>query len=287
MILLWAGLAIGAVYALVAVGCNIVFIASGVFNFAQAYVLMIGSFTALISGAQLGLPLWAAIIFCAVVGALVGAVEEVVAIRRLSGKGADNELVTTLGFSVILSGIAFVIWGPNPLSVSYFAGQTAFDFLGGRIEFSDVLLILVSILVAGATGLFARKSIIGLAGLATAEDRAAAMLRGVNVKALSLGAFALGGALVAAGAPLVASKTLASYSLGDSIAVKVFVVLAIGGIGSQRGALVGGFAVGLVEVFSARYLGGDWAGISVFILLVIVLLVRPSGLFGQIKKRVV
>ncbi|CAN5202816.1 branched-chain amino acid ABC transporter permease [soil metagenome] len=287
MTLIWAGLAIGAVYAIVGVGCNIVFIASGVFNFAQAYILMIGTFIALMCGAQLGLPLWAAVILCLVVGGVIGAVEEVVAIRRLSGKGANNELVTTLGFSVLLSGIAFVVWGANPLSVSYFSGQVAFDLFGGRVELSDVLLIVVAILLAGVVGLFARKSIIGLAGLATAEDRPAAMLRGVNVKALSWGAFALGGALVAATAPLIASKTLASYSLGDSIAVKAFVVLAIGGIGSQRGALIGGIAIGLIEVFSARYLGGDWAGISVFVLLIVVLLVRPQGVFGQTKKRVV
>lgn len=282
-----AGLSIGAIYTIVAIGYNIVFISSKVFNFAQAQFLMIGSFVALEAGQMLGLPLWLAIIVCAVVGGIIGGLEEVLAIRRLSGKGAHNELVTTLGVGTILSGAALVVFGSDPKQVTYFQGEQPFTFLGGRLVLVDLLIILVALLLAGIVGLITRKSMLGLASLATSEDRHAGMLRGINVKSLAFFAFIIAGALVAATGPLVAAKTYATYDLGDTLAVKAFVALAIGGFGSYWGAVVGGFVVGLVEMFGARYLGTDWQNITVFVLLLVVLLVLPNGIFGRNNERVV
>ncbi|CAN5230900.1 branched-chain amino acid ABC transporter permease [soil metagenome] len=282
-----AGLSVGAVYTIVAIGYNVVFISSRVFNFAQAQFLMIGAFVALEAGQRFGLPLWSAIILCAVVGGIIGGLEEVLAIRRLSGRGVHNELVTTLGVGTILSGIGLVLFGSDPKQTTYFTDEAPFSFLGGRVVMVDLLLILVAILLAGIVGLITRKSMIGLASLATSEDRQAGMLRGVNVKQLAFLAFILAGALVAATGPLVAAKTFASYQLGDHLAVKAFVALAIGGFGSYTGAVVGGFVVGLLEMFGARYLGSEWQNISVFILLLIVLLVLPNGIFGRKTERVV
>jgi branched-chain amino acid transport system permease protein len=284
---IFAGLSIGAVYTIVAIGYNIVFISSRVFNFAQAQFLMIGSFVALEGGQQLGLPLWLTIIFCAVVGGIIGGLEEVLAIRRLSGKGAHNELVTTLGVGTILSGLGLVLFGSDPKKVPFFENEVPFTFLGGRVVMVDLLIILVAVLLAGIVGLITRKSMVGLASLATSEDRQAGMLRGINVKQLAFFAFIIAGGLVAATAPLVAAKTYASYQLGDNLAVKAFVALAIGGFGSYWGAVVGGFVVGLLEMFGARYLGTDWQNISVFVLLLIVLLVLPNGIFGRRTERVV
>ncbi len=183
--------------------------------------------------------------------------------------------------------LAVIIWGNQAQSVSYWINEGAFDLLGGRIAPSDVVITVLAIVIAGGVGLFMRRSIVGLASLATAEDRQAAMLRGVNVRALAFWAFVAGGALVTAVAPVVAARTFATYNLGDSLAVKVFVVLAIGGFGSQRGALVGGFAVGLLEAFAGRYIGSDWANIAVFAVLLVMLLVRPSGIFGRNRERAV
>ncbi|SFI61146.1 MULTISPECIES: branched-chain amino acid ABC transporter permease [Microbacterium] len=281
-----AGLSIGAVYTMVAIGYNIVFISSRVFNFAQAQFLMVGAFVALVAARQFDLPLWAAILLCAASGGIIGALEEILAIRRLAGRGAHNELVTTLGVGVLMSGAALAIFGSDPQKLIFF-DETAFSFLGGRVVMVDLLLILVAILLAGIVGLVTRKSMIGLASLATSEDRDAGMLRGINVKRLALIAFVIAGALVAAVGPLVASKTLVHYHLGDLLAVKAFVALAIGGFGSYRGALIGGFVVGLLEMFGARYLGTEWQNITVFALLLVVLLVLPQGIFGRRNERVV
>lgn len=286
---LWAGLAIGAVYALVAVAYNIVFIGTRVFNFAQAYILMIGTFIAVEAATRFQLPLIVAVFVCAAAGALIGAIEEIVAVRRLAGSGSHNELVTTLGIGVILSGIALIVWGSEPKSVPYLKEFGVLDVLGGRITVGELMLIAIAVVVGVGTWFLSTHTSIGLTALATSEDRNAAMLRGINVRGLATGAFALAGAVVGAIAPIVATKTYATYHLGEGLAVKAFLVLALGGFGSMIGALIAGGLVGILEMFAARYLGSDWQNITVFVLLLLVLLVLPNGLFarGKAQERVV
>jgi branched-chain amino acid transport system permease protein len=287
MTTVWAGLVLGAIYAIVAVGYNIVYIASRVFNFAQAQFVMIGAFVALEGGSALALPLPVTMVLCAVVGGIIGALEEVLAIRRLRGRGAHNELVTTLGVATLLSGIALVVFGSNPKQLTYFSGEQPLDLLGGRILLGELLIIIAAVVLAVAVGIVAKWTAVGLAALATSEDREASTLRGINVGMLALGAFVIAGALLAAAGALIGTKTFAIYNVGDLLAVKAFVALAIGGFGSFPGALIGGFAVGLIETFGARYVGSDWQNIIVFALLLVVLLVIPSGIFGRRAGRAV
>ncbi|MDR5699435.1 branched-chain amino acid ABC transporter permease [Agromyces aerolatus] len=286
---LWAGLSIGAVYALVAIAYNIVFIGTRVFNFAQAYILMICTFIAVEASAKFGIPLIPSIVICTIVGALIGAIEEIVAVRRLASTGSHNELVTTLGVGVILSGIALLVWGSEPRSVPYLKEFGVLEVLGGRVTMGEIALIVVALVAGLGTWLLSTRTSIGLTALATSEDRDAAMLRGINVRWLSTGAFALAGALVGAVAPLVASKTYATYHLGEGLAVKAFLVLALGGFGSFLGALLAGSIVGVLEMFAARYLGSEWQNITVFVMLLLVLLILPHGLFsrGKAQERVV
>ncbi len=286
---LWAGLSIGAVYALVAIAYNIVFIGTRVFNFAQAYILMVGTFIAVEAASRFDLPLGVAILVCAAAGALIGAIEEFIAVRPLARKGSHNELVTTLGIGVILSGVALVLWGSEPRSMPYLKEFGVLDVLGGRVTVGELSLIVVAIVVGVGMWLLSTRTSIGLTALATSEDRDAAMLRGVNVRGLATGAFALAGALVGAVAPLVATKTYATYHLGEGLAVKAFLVLALGGFGSMLGALLAAGIVGILEMFAARYFGSDWQNITVFVLLLIVLVVLPHGLFsrGKTQERVV
>lgn len=281
---LWAGLSIGAIYTIVAIGYNIVFVATRVFNFAQAYLLMIGTFIA-VELSRIGVPVVIAIILCGLAGALIGAIEEIVAVRRLANTGTHNELVTTLGIGVILSGIALLLWGSQPLSVNYLQQTGTLDVLGGRVTVGALLIIGLAIVMGVAMIIVSRKSMIGIAALATSENRSAAMLRGVNVKGLATGAFALAGALAGAVAPIVATKTYATYHLGETLAVHAFIVLAIGGFGSWAGAMIGGALVGILEMTSARLLGSEWQEVTVFILMLIVLIAMPHGIFSLGKKQ--
>ncbi|MFF0366429.1 branched-chain amino acid ABC transporter permease [Micromonospora sp. NPDC005087] len=284
---LLAGLSVGAVYALVAIGYNIVFIPSGVVNFAHAALIMVGTFVSYWGLATQGWPIWAVVPVVALVVGAIALVEERVAVRPIFGSGVHGELVTTLGAALLLEGIAVVVWGDQPLTVPVPGVDTPVSVFGGRAIVADLLLVLIAVALALGLHEWTRRSIHGLAGLAASEDRVAAMLRGVNVRRMTMIAFVISGLLAGALAPLMAAKTLAITTLGSALAVKGFVAFAVGGFGNIRGALVGGLLIGVVEATGQRYLGSQYAGLLLFALLLVLLLVRPGGLFVSHKERVV
>ena len=143
------------------------------------------------------------------------------------------------------------------------------------------------VLIAALLIWYSRRSLTGLALLAMAEDREAAVLRGINVKLLAIGAFVASGVLAGLTGPLVGPKTFAVSTLAAALALKGFVALAIGGFGSLPGAMLGGFVVGLVESLSGRWLGSAYPTIMVFAVLVLILMLRPTGLFGRVRERMV
>lgn len=285
MTLVWAGLSLGAVYAIIAIGYNIVFTASGVFNFAHAQLLMVGTFVAYWGLAEAKLPL--ALVF--LIGALaVGALavlEERIAIRPI--KGTEGQLVTTVGVATLLGGASELIWGGQPLTVPFMSDSNIATVLGGRVLPVELLLIAVAVVLAILLILYGRTTLIGLATLAMAEDREAASLRGVNVRALALGAFAVSGMLAGVLGPMVGAKTFAVATLGSALALKGFVALALGGFGSIIGGLIGGLTIGMTEQYTARYLGSSYSNLIVFAVLLLVLMVRPTGLFGTVRERTV
>ena len=285
MTLLWSGLALGAVYALVAVGYNIVYVSSKTFNFAHAQLMMLGAFIA-----YSGLVSWSLVtplvllIALALVGA-AAAIEQLIAVRPV--RDTHNILVTTLGASMFIQGFVQLRWGSQPLTVPFFGGNHAIDFLGARVYPIQPVLVLLALVVVVGLMQFGRHSLTGLALLAMSEDREAAQLRGVNVRAMAFGAFVASGILAGIIGVFVGPQTFAVSTLGSSLALKGFVVLAIGGFGSMPGTLVGGAMVGLAEAYASRYLGGEYANLAVFLILITILMVRPAGLFVRTKERVV
>lgn len=283
---IWSGLAIGAVYALVAIGYNIVYIAYTTFNFAHAQLMMFGVFITYWATVVADLPIWLTFIACAAAVGLIALIEEFIAIRPV--KGAHAHLVTTLGVATLLDGVTRLIWGDQVLKVPPTIGSSStITLLGGRISIVELVLIIAIIVVTALITLYSRRSLTGLALLAMAEDRDAALLRGINVKRLALGAFVFAGVLAGITGPLVGPKTFAVATLGAALALKGFVAVAIGGFGSMPGALIGGFVVGLVESLSGRWLGSDFPTIMVFVVLLLILLLKPTGLFGSTRERVV
>lgn len=287
MTLIWGGLALGAVYALVAIGYNLVFISSKTFNFAQAQLMMIGAFIVYTGLIAWELPALLVVIIATVVVTVLAAIEEIIAVRPVSGSQSHNWLVTTLGVSILLDGAAQLIWGGQPLKVPFFAGDSAITLFGGRVYPVEIALILVLIAAVVGFHLFTRHTLTGLALIGMAEDEEAARLRGVNVRRLALMAFAFSGAFAGFLGLFVGPKTFAVATLGSSLAVKGFVVLAIGGFGSIPGTLVGGVIVGLTEALSSRYLGGEYALLTVFALLILILMIKPTGLFVRATERAV
>ena len=285
MTLVWGGLALGAVYALVAIGYNIVFISAKTFNFAQAQLMMVGAFVAYSGLVTWKLPTLLVLLLAGAAVAAVAAIEHIVAIRPV--RDMHNILVTTLGASIFIDGAAQLIWGSQPLTVPFFGGNDAISVLGGRVYPVELVLIVLAVVLVVGFVQFGRRSMTGLALLGMSEDREAAQLRGVNVAAMAFGAFVAAGALAGFLGVVVGPKTFAVSTLGAALALKGFVVLAIGGFGSMPGTLVGGMLVGVAVAWAARYLGGEYANLVVFLILITVLLVRPAGLFVRAKERVV
>jgi branched-chain amino acid transport system permease protein len=283
MTVIWSGLVVGAVYAIVALQYDLIFTATGVFNFAQASYVVLGSFLVYQFVNLEHWPTWVFIIACAVVMAMACAIQEVISVRALQWTGRASqhtELVTTLGAASIIAGIALVKWGAQPLSVEFPGPSQTLTVLGGRVQPVGLLVIVVAILACLLSRVFLRRTRVGLSALATAEDRDGAALLGVNVSRLALGAFAVAGAVAGATVIVIAPITYASYDLGNTLVLKAFVALALGGFGVQYGGLIGGLLIGLIETETTYYFEADVAALLLLGLLLAVLLVRPQGLLG-------
>jgi branched-chain amino acid transport system permease protein len=283
--LILSGLATGAVYALVAIGYNIVFVSSKTFNFAHAQFMMVGAFVAYAGIVLLNLPAILAALIAAVAVGLLALAEYYSAIRPV--RDVHSILVTTLGASILLDGATQLVAGPSALQVPFFAGNNPITFLGGQAFPVEIGLIILVIVIVAAFVIYGRFSLTGLALRGMSEDREAAQLRGINVRRLALGAFIFSGLLAGAVGVFVGPQTYAVATLGASFALKGFVVLAIGGFGSMPGTLIGGAVVGLAEAFAARYFGSTYANLTVFVILIAILLIKPGGLFVRTGERAV
>jgi branched-chain amino acid transport system permease protein len=289
MTTVWAGLATGALYSLVAIGYNVVLLTSGVFNFANAQLVMVSTFIAYWSLHTLGLPVLLAMGLGAVLVGLLGVALELVAVRPIIATTGDahGTLIPTIGAGVLIAGLVRIVWGTDPLLVEPVVSDKPLTILGGTIQPNDLVLVILVVAIGLGLHVWSLYSKQGLAALSTAENRHAAMLRGINTRRLGSAAFAAAGAVAGVLGVFVAARTYAVASLGDSLALFGFVAIAIGGAGSQLGGLLGGFTVGLFYSFSARYLGSEYPQIVVFLLFLFILLVRPHGLFARQTERVV
>lgn len=281
---LFAGLTVGSVYALIAIGYNMTLITTGVLNFAFANVMMLGAFAA-ISGLSLGLPLPLVLLLAALTGAVVSLLKERLAIRFLPRNG-HAELITTVGVAMMLTGATAVIWGSEAQRISLFP-QEPLEVLGGLVLPSALIVIAATVALGIGLHIYNARTKFGLASLAHAADREASMLRGVNVRWMSLVAFVAAGTVGAVLGPLVAMTTTASAFIAFSLALKGFIVLTAGGLGSYYGALIAGVIIGLLESLTSLTVGVNYGEIAVFLVFLAVLLVRPQGLFGKKVRRFV
>ncbi len=285
MTTVWSGLSSGAVYALVAVAYNLVYIGSGTFNFAHANLLTAGVFLAYWGLVQVSWPVAAVLLISALIVGAVAAIEERVAIRPVHE--IHGHLVTTVGAATLITGAIEVLWGQQALKVPAFFSTRPLTVFGGAVLPGDLILIGIAVVVTVVFAVISRFTMLGLAALAVSEDREAAFVRGVNGRRYQLGVFALSGVLAGALGLFIGPKTFASYGLANSLALIGFVALALGGFGSIVGATLGAFVIGLIQAFTARYIGGNYENLMIFAVLLLVLLALPNGLFGARRERVV
>ncbi|WP_236995099.1 branched-chain amino acid ABC transporter permease [Gordonia phthalatica] len=216
---------------------------------------------------------------------MIAAIEELVAVRPV--RDPHTQLVTTLGVATLLNGATQLIWGNEPLTVPFFGSDKPIDIFGGGTYVYEIALLALAIVIVIALGQFSRHTMTGLALMGVSENREAALLRGINARQIAIGAFAFSGLLAGVLGVFVGPKTYAVATLGSALALKGFVALAIGGFGSLPGALIGGLVVGVVESFTALWFGSEYSNIAVFAVLIVVLMVKPAGLFGRTTERAV
>ena len=279
------GLNQGAIYALIALGYTMVYGIIRMINFAHGDFIMVGSYTLFYTIPLMishGMPAWLAVVAAVAVCVAVGVLVEQIAYKPVRKAGSMSALITALAVSVFLENLAMVLFGANPKSVTAIFSLPSIRFLGAKIQVKYLLTLGIGLLMMVGLQLFVKKTKPGRAMQAVSEDRDAAQLMGVNVNATISLTFAIGSGLAAIAGLLLCSAypTLTPYT-GAMPGIKAFVAAVFGGIGSIPGAMVGGILLGVIEIFSKAYISSQVADAIVFAVLIIVLLVKPSGLFGK------
>ncbi len=280
-IIFW-GLYAGCIYILLATGVNLIFGVMKTVNFAHGELLMIGAYVTWTFFALTGLNPYLLLIATVVVLLLLGVVVERLAFRPVLGSHKLNEIFLSIGLIYIFQIGAAMIWGSDYQSIiSPFASITV--SLGSfNLPLDYLIIIGVTIAILVGLQILLRRTRFGLALRATSQNRKAAMLSGIDVERMDMLAFGLGAALAgAAGTLWVVSGQVFDPYMGSVPAVKAFAIVILGGLGSIPGAILGGLFYGLAESWAAFTLGGAWKDAISFVVLIVVLIIRPTGIFGE------
>lgn len=283
------GLRLGSVYALIALGYTMVYGIIRMINFAHGDFIMVGGYTLVFTipmvTQNLGLPAWTSVICAVVICAVVGMLVEFTAYRPVRRKGTGmSALITAIAMSLILENLAQAIpaIGPNPKIPARIFPNETLNLGGVTMDLTTLYTILVSAAVMIALTLFVKKTKLGRAMRAVSENKKASVLMGVNVDKTILLTFAIGSALAAVAALMYISQYPKVFStIGSSLGLKAFVAAVLGGIGIIPGAMIGGLVIGLVESFTTAYISSSLADAFVFLILIIVLLIKPTGILGR------
>lgn len=279
------GISLGSIYALIALGYTMVYGIAKMLNFAHGDVIMIGGFTTYTICSTMGLPPVVGVAVAVIVCTLLGMGIEKIAYKPLRKATSPLAvLITAIGVSYFLQNIALIIFGAGSKSFTSVVSMEPIKLADGQINITGetIVTIVSCILIMVCLTLFINKTKAGQAMLAVAEDKGAAQLMGINVDGTIALTFAIGSALAAIAGVLLCSAypSLTPYT-GSMPGIKAFVAAVFGGIGSIPGAFIGGILLGVIEIFGKAYISSQMADAIVFAVLIIVLLVKPTGLLGK------
>lgn len=280
------GLLIGGIYALIGVGLSLIFGVMRVINFAHGEFVILGMYVAIVLFNQLGLDPYVSLLIAGPAGFLVGVVLQRLLLARLVDIPGDSTLLVTLGLGLVISNILFLIFGAEPRSI-YVPYATKTVMLSGiRLPVAQLIAGGVTLLIITALWLLLTRTEIGRAVRATAQNRLGAELVGINTPRIHALVFGLGMAMAMAAGVILAPLLFAIPTGGAAYTLKAFVVTVLGGLGSVPGAIGGGLLLGLVEFMGASYLSSSYRDAYGLFAFLLVLLLRPEGLFGRTVKRV-
>jgi len=279
--LIW-GIAVGCIYMLLASGLNIIFGVMKLVNFAHGQFLMIGAYLTWTISVALGLNAYLAILVSMAIVAVLGVAIERLTFRRVLGTEKLNEIFISLGLIYIFENAALLLWGDQSQQIkSPFEGLSLNLMPSVAITYDRVIAIIVVAGVLVGFGLLLWKTKVGLAMRATSQINRTAMLMGINVERIYIISFALGSALAAVAGGLYGIIFSFNSQSGAMPTIIAFAIIILGGLGSIRGAIIGGLLYGITERMANLFFGDVWSSAVAFILLIVVLIIRPNGLFGQ------
>lgn len=277
---LFTGLTVGSIYALLAIGFVTIYNTTGVLNFAQGEFVMIGAMSTIFL-IDIGLPMYLAIPLAILITALIGFIIERTVIKQAREASVVNLIVITIGLSILLKGLALIIWGTYPKTLSPIIKMDPISFMGAIINPQSIFIFVVLLVLLLILYLFFDKTFMGSALKASETNPKAARLMGINTQTMSALAFTLAAALGAISGIIIAPLTDATYEMGFLIGIKGFVAMVIGGMNSVYGAVLGGLLLGVIEAFASGFFSSTFSNAITFGVLLLVLFFRPIGLFAK------
>ena len=274
------GLAIGAVYTLIALGLTVVFGILGIAHFAHGSVAMFGGYLTFVFTERLGLPFFAAMGLAMLAGAVLGLLIERLAYRPVRDAPHINAFIIALGLTMMIEGLNLLLFGADQVVIQT-PYRGVFNVAGIAIAQLRVLVILTACVLIGVIALLISRTKTGKSIRAVAQNRQAAVLMGVNVNRVSLVVFAISSALGVSAGALIGALLAIAPGVGEGLAVKGFAVLILGGLGSIPGAIVGGLILGVSEAMAAGFISSAYKDVIAFLVMIVVLLFRPEGLLGK------
>jgi len=278
------GLATGSVYGVIAMGFVLVFKSTDVFNFAQGDLLMLGAYITVTALVTFHLPLGPAMIVALLAAAVIGLAIQQLIIRHMLGQPLLTVVMVTIALSLVIRGVVVILYGPEDRTLSSTLPNDTLTIAGIKVSELDLTIMGVAAVCVCLFGLFFQKTAIGLQMRATAENPEAASLSGVNSERVFSIAFSLGTVLAAVGGILLANRQLVSPNLGE-VGLLAFPAVVIGGLTSIPGAVGGGLIIGVIGKLATGYGNASAASVWVYGALLLALLVRPYGLFGEREIR--
>lgn len=277
------GISLGSIYALIALGYTMVYGIAKMLNFAHGDIIMVGGFTVFTAMSTEWCPVWLSVVIGIIVCTLLGVVVEKVAYKPLRNASPLAVLITAIGVSYLLQNVALIIFGSASQSFTSVVKNVAPVTIGGvTISMETIISIVVSVIIMVCLTFFINKTKAGKAMLAVSEDKGAAQLMGINVNSTISLTFAIGSALAGVASVLLCSSypQISPYT-GSMPGIKAFVAAVFGGIGSIPGAMIGGILLGVIENLSKAYISSQLSDAIVFLVLIVVLIVKPTGIMGK------
>jgi branched-chain amino acid transport system permease protein len=274
------GVTVGATYGLTGLGFTIIFNTTGIINFAQGEFVMLGGMLGVAAHAA-GVPLPLAVLLAVAAATLAGALMERAFIRPVASASVINLIIITIGASILIRGMVMLIWGKDTFGLPHFSGMEPIRFMGAAMLPQSLWVLGVTLaLLLGLKSFFAR-TMWGRGMLACSYDPRAAALMGINVSRMAMASFMISAAVGAAGGVILAPITLTAYDVGILLGLKGFAACILGGLGNPFGAAAGGIILGVLESFGAGLLSSAYKDAITFVILLLLLFVRPTGLFGS------